>query len=97
MITPVEPQPEGRMRRKNPNLTICEELRQTWELLNKATVYINNLTLKEFIEEAMYKLRVATTMAKKMDGRLREYAAKEGKKPDPGIFEVVDENNHNPL
>ena len=88
--TPVEPTAEARMNRKNPDLTICEELRQIWNLTNQ--LIFAGLPLTSVMEEIKYKLRIATTMAKKMDGRLREYAIKEGKMPDPGIFEVRDEN-----
>lgn len=67
----VTPVSEEEMYRKNPDFTICEAIRETWILL----------------EEARNRLRVITSMAKKMDIKLREYALKEGKKPDIGAFE----------
>jgi len=47
------------MNKKNPENTICETLRQAYHLID------NN--------EARVKLRIATTMAKRMERKLREY------------------------
>jgi hypothetical protein len=51
-----------KMMKESSRNTICEMLRQTYQDI-----------LAEKYEDALYKLRIASTMAKRMSGKLKEY------------------------
>ena len=80
-FTKVEPEPEEKMSYRGPDWTICEELRKTWKLLDVAqdelrtrfTFWVEGLgDVQKILVKSKYRLRIAMTMAKKMDGALRE-------------------------
>lgn len=59
-IGPIEPYPEASMEKTFPTYTVCEVLRQIYKEA-------------EGNESIRLKCRVAVTMAKHMDAKLREY------------------------
>lgn len=57
-----EPHPIEKMHDKNPKHTICETLRQSYRDIERGA-----------LESAMLNIRIAVTMARAMDRRLKEY------------------------
>jgi len=68
----VEPEPIEKMSKRNPDWTICEELRKIWDLLEQIHKESYVFNIPRLSEEAMYRVRLAVTMAKKMEEGLRE-------------------------
>ncbi len=64
-----QPHPEEKMNKKAKRNTICETLRSAYKDIDE-----------ESVEQAKLKIRVAITMAKAMDRKLKMYSPKYGKK-----------------
>ena len=65
-----EPYPIEKMDENFPLYTICENLRQTWQILNKLNIDEED----EKVKAIRFRIREAITMAKAMDKKLRKYA-----------------------